>query len=164
MSSGSQLVRKSRLRTIIIDGCERGRETMLESVYKVMQLCNDNHTVRKEMYRCVGLRDPPPASSYHVPKLFTNMATAAYSSGNSFYQQAIILFFMLFDPGVFGRFMLQHEPPTVQEAFMKALKNATSNFLFGRRMDGTIFDKTDSIMDRKTGAFVIYMQSCFAML
>jgi hypothetical protein len=85
-------------------------------------------------------------------------------SHNAHYQLAIILWYMLFDSELFGRFMLQNESTRFKDIFMKGLKESTLRFIAGHRMNGELFKPADNLNERCTGTYVSSVRDMFATL
>lgn len=156
--------RISRMRQIIVLGGDHGRNVMRDSVHRVLQLAQSDASVYEILQREVQSATIRPMPELDVPPLFIDLARDIYGSCNPWYQQAIIFAFMVFDPDVFGQWMMHGESPAVRDHWMAVAKESTTNLILGVHMDGSIFRKDDSIALRKTGTWAIYLQSHFATL
>jgi hypothetical protein len=99
-----------------------------------------------------------------VPSLFQHVAEVASRSCNAHYQQAIIVWYMLFDTELFGRWMLQNETDAFQDHFIKALKEATTYFIAGHQMNGALFKPGDNLGHRRTGHYISWVRDYFVSL
>src|SRR5947209_8693224 len=124
----------SRLRRIFVEGDARTTHMALEDV---LFLSGISGTTRAAILQrlhsgaasAAKLEIARDDDLPEVPELFLSVARQASRSGNAHYQQAIVVWYMLFDSELFGRFMLQNEPPQLQELFMKALKEMNTFFI-----------------------------------
>jgi hypothetical protein len=153
----------SQLRIILTQGGEKAITHTNAAVKFIIQLSSNDERTRRQLSDTIG-KAYPGAVDYQVPTLFEAVCNEAYENSNVFYKQAVIFWFMLFDPALFGAYMLHGETDIVRNEFMKALKNATSCFISGLRMNGEKINPSVSIVERTTGHFVGHLRSFFIAL
>ena len=99
-----------------------------------------------------------------VPGLFQHLTNQVSNGHNAHYKQSLIVWYMVYDPDLFARWMLRHESAELQDHFMKALREAQSFLIFGTHMDGTPFKSGDNMLKRRTGHFIGWVRDMFASL
>lgn len=153
----------SQLRIMLTQGGEKALASTNAAMKIVIQLSQNDETVRRQLCESIK-KEYEGAVDYQVPSLFGVACAEANENTNVIYKQAIIFWFMLFDPALFGSYMLHGESDIIRNEFMKALKNATSCFINGLRMNGEKINPSVSIVERTTGHFVGHMRSFFVAL
>ena len=160
----------SRLRCIFVEGRVDILHAALEDVLFLSKCSNSKRSALLQHVLVEGRTTPlrPSArrddTTSEVPDLFMAVAKKAQASKNAHYKQAVVVWYMLHDSELFGRFMLQHETPALQDLFMKALKEMTAFFIAGHQMDGSLFKPGDDLNQRRTGNFITRLRELFIML
>jgi hypothetical protein len=159
----------SRLRRIIVDGDEG---VLKDALADVRLLSSITHDTRNRILRAMSLGqvrakieiEYANPSTSEVPSLFRALNDTLMRSRNAHYQLAIILWYMLFDSELFGRFMLQNESHQFKDIFMKSLKESTLRFIAGHQTNGEMFKPTSNLNQRCTGTYVSSVRDLFATL
>lgn len=157
----------SRLRAIFVEGDVK---TLRKALEDVLFLCSISTTTRATIVAGIAanrkpiLRNTKATEASEVPALFQAMVQKASEGRNAHYQQALVVWYMLYDAELFGRWMLANEPPKLQELFMKALKEMTAFFIAGHQMNGSLFKPGDNLANRRTGHFITRVREMFASL
>ena len=156
----------SRLRRIFIDG---NKSTLREALEDVLFLSSATQSVRADLLQrtklqAVKIEVADKNATPDVPDLFTALTRKLCNSRNAHYQQLIVVQYMLLDSELFGRFMLQNEPDSFQQLFMRALKEMNTCFITGHKLDGTPFKAGDKLSLRRSGAFITRVREMFALL
>lgn len=157
----------SRLRQIFLDG---NVQVMRDALEDVKFLSSISTVTRQSILAALKagqssvkieiIEDP----GSEVPSLFQHVALVASRSCNAHYQQAVIVWYMLFDTELFGRWMLQNESDVIKDHFIKVLKEATTYFIAGHQMNGALFKPGDNLLQRRTGHFISWVRDQFVAL
>jgi hypothetical protein len=157
----------SLLRQIFVDG--NGRITS-HAIEAVRELSTSSSGWRKRWMHKAGIPSKTPLTAHdetqfpEVPIEFQNLLRATQQDGNTHYQQALIVWYMLYDAEFFGRYMLRGESAEFQETFMKAARECSFAFLAGTKLDGSPFKPGDNLALRRTGHYITRMREMFACL
>ena len=161
----------SRLRRIFIDGDAKMLHLAMEDVLFLSSISSSTREgllgrweLQQQKVVAGAKAEPSEDSPSEVPDLFVAMAHKIHRSRNAHYKQAIVAWYMLYDSQLFGRFMLQNETPELQDQFMKALKEMTTFFIAGHKMNGSLFKPGDNLADRRTGHFITRVREMFALM
>jgi hypothetical protein len=151
---------ESFMRQIFVTAGATGSARTNSCLEIVSNLCVNNNRVRRQLF--AHMAKPYTGDiDYQVPSLFQLLTTQLTTSNNAHYKQAIIVWFMLFDPACFGSYMLHGESDLVRETFMKKVLQATASFVVGVKLDGELFTERDSIFMRTAGHFICDVRSTF---
>ena len=93
-------------------------------------------------------------------ELFLSMLRKSVRQNNAVYQQVFILWYMLYDPQLFGRWMLEGEDHGKATLFMGAIKQIYHYLTNGWKLNGTMFQPGDNTCGR-CGEFLRQAQALF---
>lgn len=158
----------SKLRRIICQGDATALKNALQDVKLLSEITPESRQrilsayTRGQTTNKIKLDLNPEESE--VPDSFQTNTNTLLHSCNAYYQLAQVVWYMMFDPALFGRWMLHGEPPQLQDQFMKILRESISYFIQGKQMQGQPFKSGDNLHQRRTGAFICHVRNAFSIL